>query len=604
MRKLLSILISLLVVVCVFTMNVSANTHNHCVCGKTSCEESGHDVSQVWSSASTLPTESGYYYLTSDINLAGTPWNVLADKDIHLCLNGHQITTEGYIGDYLINVYGKLTITDCKDEGSQGSIISNRANGIFNVSGSGLLEIYNGNLVHNSHGKNSVNAASGGKVNIYGGSFSNQAHPAKNLNTIYGFLVSVGTNSQINVFNGNFVVSTITNALDSSEFTPFLLNSDGVGTINISGGYFKAKYYGYSTYSFATTTITGGIFDSKTSSHIAGTEDIDLTKKISTSYEIVELTSGGYQVKKIEAFQIGTNTYVTLKEALQQANDNDVIVVLRDGQLKDVYAIDKIVVIDLNGFVLEGKTTTSEVIKVVENGNLTLKDSSNAKTGKLYAYNASPTLLRVSGGTLTINSGNYQIQVDSYVSYSHVIDCKNGTVTINGGTFSILKGCDTSGDNLYSSLIAATKLDATKDSIINVKNGTFNCSYSTTQTGIFASRIFTPYKGTNADFGTINIVGGNFNGDYNNPELTEIQSYIHISGGTFDKNTFTNDVKLSDMINTTKYRVKSTKDSRYTIVLKRNISGTGVDYNCSTLKIVSLISLFAMATYIVNKKRK
>ncbi|GEM_PF-5029920 len=560
MKKILCLIFSVVMMVSFLTVKVNAETHTHCDCGESECSGTGHDSTKEWTSVSSLPTDSGYYCLANDIELGSTPWTIAAGKDIHLCLNGYEIKASSYLDPYMIVVGGTLTVTDCQE--TCGKITSINANGIFKVSG-GTLNIYNGTVTHKKQDRHIILAENGGKVNVFDGTFANEKHETKDLTNIYGFLVAQSAGSEINVYGGDFTVNEITNN-NSTKFAPYLMNTDGNGTFNITGGTFTAKYYGNSKHSFGTATITGGTF--ATASLPTKTGDVvDLSKKTAEGYELVDLGEGGpYQVKKIEAFKIGATTFSTLNEAIAAANENDNIVVLRDSDLKDVADISKKISIDLNGYVLSGTGSTSQIFKIVENGKLTIDDSSVAKTGKISAYNTSPTLIKIDSGELVVNGGNFTVQVDSYVSYSHVINCLQGKTTLNGGNFSVLKGCDTQNDNLFSSVVAATRKDALKDSTITINGGTYNCSYSETGTGKFASRIFTPYKGDNGDFGTINVNGGNFNGDYNNPELTEIKKYLNIVGGSFDRNIFTDNLKLSDMINTDKYYVK-TSGERYVV---------------------------------------
>ncbi len=76
--------------------------HTHTVCGHDICTggsgHTGHEAVdwQPWSPEGSMvtsfPKDSGYYYLTSDIELSSS---IAVAADIHLCLNGHSITTSG-----------------------------------------------------------------------------------------------------------------------------------------------------------------------------------------------------------------------------------------------------------------------------------------------------------------------------------------------------------------------------------------------------------------------------------------------------------------------------------------------------------------------------
>ncbi|WP_448921464.1 choice-of-anchor J domain-containing protein [Eubacterium sp.] len=110
----------------------SKDKHMHCVCGGNT-EFNGHDTHtnvewSEWNSTDSLPTASGNYYLTNDINLA-TEQTV--KNDINICLNGKTIKSN--TSDYAISVNSNasLTITDCTVGGKLECWIDN--DGSFNM---------------------------------------------------------------------------------------------------------------------------------------------------------------------------------------------------------------------------------------------------------------------------------------------------------------------------------------------------------------------------------------------------------------------------------------------------------------------------------------
>ena len=96
-KKILSLTVVLCLISAVFplqTTKVNAEGHFHCVCTSTTCSGEGHNPTQEWAKwaiDNDLPTTSGYYYLSNDVNLDF--WDPY-EADIHLCLNGHTITCE------------------------------------------------------------------------------------------------------------------------------------------------------------------------------------------------------------------------------------------------------------------------------------------------------------------------------------------------------------------------------------------------------------------------------------------------------------------------------------------------------------------------------
>lgn len=154
MKKLFSVLSGIVMTVAafaaVFTLGMNTKKasaegpHTHCVCGGNvavlnDANAAGHteavaehgtcDSTQVWTAwtdATKLPTESGYYYLTTDVTTAS---NLIGadNTELYLCLNGYTVTqtaSRTYTG------YGKgagdsasvghsyhLSICDCTGNG-------------------------------------------------------------------------------------------------------------------------------------------------------------------------------------------------------------------------------------------------------------------------------------------------------------------------------------------------------------------------------------------------------------------------------------------------------------------------------------------------------
>lgn len=110
----------------------------------------------------SLPTESGHYYLGADVALGATV-DVPAGTDITICLNGYNIRSKsnariGY-------VYGKLTISDCTACQQDGQYISGSVVGgtaadgaVYNVRRGGTLVLESGKI---TGGKTTGDAAGG-----------------------------------------------------------------------------------------------------------------------------------------------------------------------------------------------------------------------------------------------------------------------------------------------------------------------------------------------------------------------------------------------------------------------------------------------------------
>ena len=215
-----------------------------------------------WNHTNALPTDSGSYYLTSNVTLDST-WNV--SSIITLCLNGYGITKTG--GDHVIKINsgGNLTIYDCGEtshffnvengkavnvnetSGEQsfiggfitggtghdyGSLFWNEGGGVY-VDG-GTFTLYGGTILGNSGGH-------GGGVGIYSGSM-----------TMYGGTVCYNTAGEGGSGIGFRTGSAEYNRGSGATKATFYMyggtvrnnNNGGVATCGYSYGDDSASFYG------------------------------------------------------------------------------------------------------------------------------------------------------------------------------------------------------------------------------------------------------------------------------------------------------------------------------------------------------------------------
>ncbi|MBO7239351.1 MAG: hypothetical protein J6V23_02580 [Bacteroidaceae bacterium] len=160
----------------------------------------------------------------------------------------------------------------------------------------------------------------------------------------------------------------------------------------------------------------------------AGAEFVN-NNTLPEGYEWVADGNGNYVAASIpKVAQIGETYYATLEDAVATANavtDSQVTITL----LADIdYSGDDItanVVLDLNGKTV---TSTGSYFFWLDEGKLTVKDSSDEKTGKLYGVTTGNAILVYGNSTLVVED------VDIF-SNNNVITTfdTNNTVTINGG---------------------------------------------------------------------------------------------------------------------------------------------------------------------------
>ncbi len=162
---------------------VSVDDHIHCdTCGKVNCTDGGQAVNYTaWTSANSLPTTEGHYYLTKDVNLSSVQ-TVSSAANVVICLNGHKVTSSNANGAYDVNnANANVKIGDCLDgEGfvSSVSAISDNA-AIINVTNGTYSNI-------------------GAKIN------------ASNVTSANGTAVFVGANGTFNMLGGELLGGTAT----------------------------------------------------------------------------------------------------------------------------------------------------------------------------------------------------------------------------------------------------------------------------------------------------------------------------------------------------------------------------------------------------------
>lgn len=145
--------------------------------------------------------------------------------------------------------------------------------------------------------------------------------------------------------------------------------------------------------------------------------------------------------------KIGTTTYTTLTKAFAACNSGETITLIKDADLtkngyssKVVLASGKTATLDLNGYSI--KAANQEYRGITVNGNLTLVDSKEGSTGRIYSEsNYSSTFSRgviivKTTGSFTMNSGKiYTVHPTDPQGNGHfgVEVWGNGSVIINGG---------------------------------------------------------------------------------------------------------------------------------------------------------------------------
>ncbi len=162
------------------TVAEDASRHIHCVCGGATIENHTCDsnvVWKAWTSTTTLPTESGYYYLTADVNMNSYA-NILNGNKVTLCLNGRTITKKSAGILWELKNASQLTVCDCQGGGKMVGNVTNNY-GVIKLLENAKLNWFGGSLERDAANLDSttasgglVYASAGAQINMYGGAMS------------------------------------------------------------------------------------------------------------------------------------------------------------------------------------------------------------------------------------------------------------------------------------------------------------------------------------------------------------------------------------------------------------------------------------------------
>ena len=235
--------------------DTTAETHTHCLCGKTHTAIGDHKTdtqitfdTKLWMDNGVLKkgngdwtkgtvnradggavSHEGYvlttgsYYLDDNLTLNGAA--ILIDGDVKLCLNGHTIDrANGNAAlDYVIWVLGEnnahLTLTDCVG----GGTIKGGGNGGVDIFGFCTLDMFGGTITGNTN--SGVNVGQFGEFNMYGGKITGNSA---------GFGGGVYNGGTVNMYGGEIRGNTASNKGGGVYMAASMGNYQG-GILNVSG---------------------------------------------------------------------------------------------------------------------------------------------------------------------------------------------------------------------------------------------------------------------------------------------------------------------------------------------------------------------------------
>ena len=335
---------------------------------------------------------------------------VNGENPVTIDLAGHNITGSGISGLFYVTVKGDLTI---KGEGTVTAVEDNKA----------AMAVW----VRSSFAK----------VTLEGGTYTQQitntADPHFDL---------------IYVERGNVYVKGGT----YKGFTPDW-------TLNCKDDYYQSKE--------ANIEVTGGTFVGFDPAN--NKAEGENTNFVPAGYVSTKGADGNFVVTEVKVAEVNGVAYATLSEAIAAAKDGDIVTLLRDINTPEIsYMISKSLTIDLNGMTVTGsgydavfQIDNADAKVVIKNGKVVAVEQSGSAGKYTMAIWASKAgcevtlegldvsqkithtedpqmdMIYASGGTITINSGNFVSGTPAWTLNCNDTSYKNGTanIIVKGGTF-------------------------------------------------------------------------------------------------------------------------------------------------------------------------
>lgn len=387
--------------------------------------------------------------------------------------------------------------------------------GTLNISGGTVQGVANDNVIGDQHSQTNGISYDGSAIMIdsyigYAGNVTINISDNAKIESLHSTAIrEIGNdNSQTNMVALNITGGEITGA-DGSDAV--LVRETTAPTVAISGGTFTtAVPEDYCADGFIPTQNEDGTYGVKVGTYVAET--------------------GGVKFESLE-------------EAINAATRGKTVTMLTD--TRENVTISKNLILDLNGFTINGGQVKGKATVMIDNARVTIMDSSAGQTGTIMredtAENSGDSsyyvidiqgkngFLKFTGGNVKNDSGIVGVKGASLVRLGddNVRDA-NPVLTITGGTFTqdnfIAIKVDYGTLHLLGGVVNSANSYAVENwRTANIKGGTVN--------GTVASWVYS----TGAAFSKLEISGGTVNGNVasvNYDSAADKQARIFVTGGT------------------------------------------------------------------------
>ena len=387
--------------------------------------------------------------------------------------------------------------------------------GTLSISGGTVQGVANDNVIGDQHSQTNGISYDGSAIMIdsyigYAGNVTINISDNAKIESLHSTAIrEIGNdNSQTNMVALNITGGEITGA-DGSDAV--LVRETTAPTVAISGGTFTtAVPEDYCADGFIPTQNEDGTYGVKIGTYVAETNGVK---------------------------------YESLEEAINAATRGKTVTMLAD--TRENVTISKNLILDLNGFTINGGQVKGKATVMIDNARVTIMDSSAGQTGTIMredtAENSGDSsyyvidiqgkngFLKFTGGNVKNDSGIVGVKGASLVRLGddNVRDA-NPVLTITGGTFTqdnfIAIKVDYGTLHLLGGVVNSANSYAVENwRTANIKGGTVN--------GTVASWVYS----TGAAFSKLEISGGTVNGNVasvNYDSAADKQARIFVTGGT------------------------------------------------------------------------
>ena len=213
------------------------------------------------------------------------------------------------------------------------------------------------------------------------------------------------------------------------------------------------------------------------------------TNFVPAGYVSTKGADGNFVVTEVKVAEVNGVAYATLSEAIAAAKDGDTVKLLRDINTPEIsYMISKSLTIDLNGMTVTGsgydavfQIDNADAKVVIKNGKVVAVEQSGSAGKYTMAIWASKAgcevtlegldvsqkithtddpqmdMIYASGGTITINSGNFVSGTPAWTLNCKDTSYKNGTanIIVKGGTFANFDPANNKAEGENTNFVAA-----------------------------------------------------------------------------------------------------------------------------------------------------